>query len=192
MTMASALPSSTGLEVRDLTIAFGGNVAVNGTSFHIALGSITGLIGPNGAGKTTIFNALNGLLRPNRGEIILLGRHVSHIGPPGRARLGLGRTFQRVEICNAMTVWQNVSLGLEARLVGLNPIRQFLTTPSQRKAIVKATNEALDLCGISTIGNTQAALLSTGQRRLLELARVIAGGFRLLLLDEPSSGIDDQ
>jgi ABC-type branched-subunit amino acid transport system ATPase component len=181
-----------GLEVKDLVIAFGGNIAVDGASFHISEGSITGLIGPNGAGKTTTFNALNGLLRPDRGSVTLFGRNVSHVGAAGRARMGLGRTFQKVEICNAMTVWQNVSLGLEARIVGWNPLRQFLSTPAQRKAIATATKDALEICGLSAAADQPAARLSTGQRRLVELARVIAGGFRLLLLDEPSSGLDDE
>jgi ABC-type branched-subunit amino acid transport system ATPase component len=193
VTPPSTSPSgAAALEVRDLTIAFGGNVAVDKASFGVSVGTITGLIGPNGAGKTTMFNALNGLLRPNGGHIELFGRPVAHIGPAGRARLGLGRTFQRVEVCQAMTVWDNVSLGLEARLVGMNPIRQLFTTPSQRRSIARATDQALELCGISAIATSQAGLLSTGQQRLLELARAIAGGFRLLLLDEPSSGLDDQ
>src|SRR5580704_5167360 len=161
---------SIGLEVEDLMIAYGGNVAVDGASFRIAEGSITGLIGPNGAGKTTIFNALNGLVHPDRGSVTLFGRNVSHVGVSGRARMGLGRTFQKVEICNAMTVWQNVSLGLEARIVGWNPIRQFVSTPAQRKAIASATEEALEICGLRDTADQLAARLSTGQRRLVELA----------------------
>jgi ABC-type branched-subunit amino acid transport system ATPase component len=185
-----SLPS--GLEAQHLRVAYGGNVAVSDASLNVPLGRITGLIGPNGAGKTTMFNACNGLVRLSAGTLHLFGRDVTRLGTAARARLGLGRTFQLVEICQTMTVRTNVALGAEARQVGRNPLRQFRAGRSERQAIVDSTDEALKICGISALANRGASTLSTGQRRLLELARVLAGGFRLLLLDEPSSGLDEE
>lgn len=181
----------TGLAADALRVAYGGNVAVSNVSLHAPLGRITGLIGPNGAGKTTMFNACNGFIRPSSGRVSLFGRDVTGLGTAARARLGLGRTFQRVEVCDPMTVRRNVALGLEARLVGRNPLRQFAVGRSQRDAIARATEQALGLCGIADLAGWPASSLATGQRRLLELARVVAGGFRILLLDEPSAGLDE-
>jgi ABC-type branched-subunit amino acid transport system ATPase component len=181
-----------GLEGHGLSVAYGGNLAVSEVSLSGPLGQITGLIGPNGAGKTTTFNACNGLLKPTAGAVHLFGSDVTHASPAVRARMGLGRTFQRVEVVNAMTVRTNVALGLEARLVAGNPLRQVVASRSQKKHIATATDEALDICGIDHIANRRTATLSTGQRRLLELARVLAGGFDLLMLDEPSSGLDEE
>jgi ABC-type branched-subunit amino acid transport system ATPase component len=184
--------SGEGLEARGLSVAYGGNLAVSGVSLSAPLGQITGLIGPNGAGKTTTFNACNGLLKPTRGTVHLFGVDVTSANAAVRARRGLGRTFQRVEVVNAMTVATNVSLGLEARLVAGNPLRQVLASPAQQRQIAAATDQALEICELGGIAGRQTATLSTGQRRLLELARVLAGGFNLLLLDEPSSGLDEE
>jgi ABC-type branched-subunit amino acid transport system ATPase component len=181
-----------GLEADGLSVAYGGNLAVSDVSLDAPLARITGLIGPNGAGKTTTFNACNGLLKPTHGTVRLFGTDVTRSGPAVRARMGLGRTFQRVEVVNAMTVRTNIALGLEARLVAGNPLRQVLTSPAQQRQIAAATDQALEICGIGHIADRRAATLSTGQRRLLELARVLAGGFKLLMLDEPSSGLDEE
>jgi ABC-type branched-subunit amino acid transport system ATPase component len=104
----------------------------------------------------------------------------------------LGRTFQRAEVCNAMTVRTNVALGLEARLVGSSGARQIWASAAERRRIHESTEEALATCGIADMAERPAATLSTGHLRLLELARVLAGGFRLLLLDEPSAGLDEE
>ena len=181
-----------GLVVEDLSVAYGGNKAVNGVSLAAPLGRITGLIGPNGAGKTTTFNAASGLLRPTAGTVKLFGTDVTHRSPAQRARLGLGRTFQRMELVNAMTARTNIALGAECRLVGSNPIRQVLSSVAQRRAIHAATDAALEACGIGALADRTVGTLSTGQRRLVELARVLAGGYQLLLLDEPSSGLDEE
>lgn len=180
-----------GLEVVDLSVAYGGNRAVNDVNLSAPLGRITGLIGPNGAGKTSTFNAISGLLRQSAGRICLFGTEVTHRAPAMRARMGLGRTFQRMELVNAMAVSTNVALGAECRLVGANPFAQVLASRGQRRAIAEATQQALDLCGIAELATRTVGTLSTGQRRLVELARVLAGDFRLLLLDEPSSGLDE-
>ena len=179
-----------GLDVSDLTVRFQGNVAVESVSLSAPMGRLTGLIGPNGAGKTTTFNACSGLLRPDEGRIALFGVDVTRRGPAVRARRGLGRTFQRMELFTSMTVAENVALGREARLAGSNPLWQQVSTPKRRQAVRAATTEALELCGITALADRTVENLSTGQRRLVELARVYAGDFRLLLLDEPSSGLD--
>ncbi|MEW6471234.1 MAG: ATP-binding cassette domain-containing protein [Actinomycetota bacterium] len=179
-----------GLDVVDLTVRYGGQVAVAQLSLSAPLGRLTGLIGPNGAGKTSTFNACSGLLRPSGGRIILFGEDVTRKGAAARARRGLGRTFQRMELFTSMTVAENVALAREARQAGSNPFRQQVATPRQWAAAQAATAEALEICGIGGIAERVVGTLSTGQRRLVELARVYAGDFRLLLLDEPSSGLD--
>ncbi|MDV6014598.1 ABC transporter ATP-binding protein [Haloechinothrix sp. LS1_15] len=188
---AQAPPSEdAGLQITDLTIAFGGNTAVDGVSLTAPRHRITGLIGPNGAGKTTTFNACSGLLRPGRGSVHLFGRDVTARGPASRARLGLGRTFQRMELFDSLTVERNVALGLEARLAGSHPLKQLLSPRPDRTAVRAATEESLELCGLGGRRHDPAGALPTGQRRLVDLARVLTGGFDLLLLDEPSSGLD--
>lgn len=181
---------TSGLRVRDLTVRFGGNTAVNATTFEAPQGQITGLIGPNGAGKTTTFNACSGLLRPSSGTVHLFGRDITRSSSAARAQLGLGRTFQRMELFDALTVEQNIALGLEARLAGSHPIKQLVTSRAERKLVRQTSEEVLELCGLTGLRREPAGSLSTGQRRLVDLGRVLAGGFSLLLLDEPSSGLD--
>jgi ABC-type branched-subunit amino acid transport system ATPase component len=190
--MSPEVINGPGLRARGITVRYGGHVAVDGVDIAAPLGSVTGLIGPNGAGKTTLFNACNGLLRPSDGTIELLGQDVTGASVGARARLGLGRTFQKMEICDGMTVRRNVLLGRLCRSIGANPLRQFASSRTQRAALRRATDEALELCGITDLAERPASALSTGQRRLLELARVVCGGFEVLLLDEPSSGLDEE
>ncbi|MEA2826755.1 MAG: hypothetical protein QOG43_1194 [Actinomycetota bacterium] len=180
-----------GLEVERLRVTFGGNVAVADASLAAPVGRITGLIGPNGAGKTTTLNACTGLVRPSAGRVLLFGADVTGSRPSARARAGLGRTFQTPEVCAAMTVRENVAIGLEARWSGANPLRQLATGPGRRRAVADEVDEALRACGIAELADRAAAVLSAGQQRLVELARAVAGGFELLLLDEPSSGLDE-
>jgi ABC-type branched-subunit amino acid transport system ATPase component len=179
-----------GLEVERLSVAYGGLRAVDDLSLDAPLGRITGLIGPNGAGKTTTFNACSGLVAPTAGRIRLLGQDVTHTGAASRARAGLGRTFQRMELFSSMTVQDNVALGRESAYAGRNPWRQLRGTVVQERETASATEAALELCGIGHLAGRRVGELSTGERRLVELARVVAGRFRLLLLDEPSSGLD--
>ncbi|MGW2563655.1 ABC transporter ATP-binding protein [Streptomyces sp. NPDC001514] len=178
------------MRVEGLTIRFGGNTAVNAVSFDAPLGRITGLIGPNGAGKTTTFNACSGLLRPSAGTIRLFGQDVTGRPPSARARLGLGRTFQKMDLFDSLTVEQNIALGLEARLAGSRPVRHLWCPRAERRAVRDATEEVLELCRLGDLRHEPTASLSTGQRRLVDLGRVLAGRFELLLLDEPSSGLD--
>ncbi len=179
-----------GLAVRDLSVRFGGVKAVDGVTLSAPAGVITGLVGPNGAGKTTTFNACSGLNRPSSGKIYLHDADVSHEGAAQRARKGLGRTFQRPELFNSLTVRQNVDMGREAALAGGNPLAQVFGSRQANRVVSSAAEEAMAITGTGRIAETQVGLLPIGQRRLVELARALAGKFDLLLLDEPSSGLD--
>jgi ABC-type branched-subunit amino acid transport system ATPase component/ABC-type branched-subunit amino acid transport system permease subunit len=182
--------SKSGLSVADLAVQYGGVRAVDGVSLAAPMGRVTGLIGPNGAGKTTTFNACSGLLKPTAGVITLHGRDVTGIGPAGRSRFGLGRTFQKAELFNSLSVRENVELGRESSMAGANPLTQLVGSRRDRAVVRRAVDEAMELTGIGPLSDLQAGLLPTGQRRLVELARVLAGPFDLLLLDEPSAGLD--
>lgn len=183
-------PDSSGLRLVDLQVRFGGLVAVASSNLAAPVGQITALIGPNGAGKTTTFNACSGLRRPSSGQVFLDGQDVTRSSPSARARRGLGRTFQLMELYDSLDVRQNVALGREAALAGGNPLRHIFATPSQRALVEERVDEAIALCGIESLAQRSPGELSTGERRLVELARAVAGEFRLLLLDEPSSGLD--
>ena len=179
-----------GLTVEHLSVRFGGLVAVDDVGFDAPLGRITGLIGPNGAGKTTTFNACSGINRDVDGRVLLHGADVSGRGAPTRARLGLGRTFQRMELCDSLTVFDNVALGNECPTAGARVLGQVVASPAEHRRTLAAAADALELCGIGHLAEQQAGSLSTGERRLVELARCLAGPFDILLLDEPSSGLD--
>ena len=178
------------LKLDDIVVRFGGLVAVNGVSLQVAMGQAVGLIGPNGAGKTTTFNACSGLVRATSGRITLFGNDVTRKSPGARARLGLGRTFQMMELYDRLTVRENVAMGLEAKLAGSRMLGPVMSTPAERRAVSEATDHALARCGIVHLADRRAGVLPIGQRRLVELARALAGDFKLLLLDEPSSGLD--
>lgn len=178
------------LELDGVRVAFGGLVAVDTVSLVAPANRITGLIGPNGAGKTTIFNACTGLVQPRHGSVQLNGKLLARHGPAWRARSGLGRTFQQIELFDGMTVEQNVRLGREGGVAGANPLRHLAGGRRQAREVAAAATEALGLCGIAHLADLPVQELSTGQRRLVELARCLAGSFGLLLLDEPSSGLD--
>jgi ABC-type branched-subunit amino acid transport system ATPase component len=183
--------SRSGLAVRELTVRYGGVTAVNAVNLEAPLGRITGLLGPNGAGKTSLFNACSGLFRPSAGHVVLAGRDITNSPPSMRARLGLGRTFQRTELFNNLTVAENVAMGREAALAGVNPLAQLAGSRQARRIVGEAAAEAMSITGISHLAQLQAGLLPNGQRRLVELARALAGSFDVLLLDEPSSGLDE-
>jgi ABC-type branched-subunit amino acid transport system ATPase component/ABC-type branched-subunit amino acid transport system permease subunit len=182
--------SSRGLRLVDITVRFGGLVAVDTLSLDAPVGRITGLIGPNGAGKTTTFNAACGLVRANRGRVLIHGVAVTRRSPASRARRGLGRTFQRAELWNSLSVGENVALGREAAMGGRSMLRQLFATPGQSKVVGEAADAAMELAGVTHLRERQASLLTSGERRLVELARALAGVYDVILLDEPSSGLD--
>jgi ABC-type branched-subunit amino acid transport system ATPase component len=178
------------LEVAELTVQFGGLLAVNSVSFHAAAGAITGLIGPNGAGKTTIFNACTGVVPTQTGKVRLGPFDLDGLSTAARASQGLGRTFQRMELFDSMTVAENVGLGPEAFLAARRPWSQLACARDQRRDIGARAKESMVRCGIEPMARQRVGDLSTGQRRLVELARAMATPFHFLLLDEPSSGLD--
>ena len=169
------------LDVRDVTVRFGGNLAVDDVTFAAEGGKVTALIGPNGAGKTTIFNVISGLLPPTRGTVSLDGRDLSGVAPHKRARLGLGRTFQRLELFSALTVRDNVLVASEIHR-------------SWSRARIRPRSEAerlLERVGLTDRADERVDQLPTGKARLVELARALATRPKVLLLDEPASGLDD-
>jgi branched-chain amino acid transport system ATP-binding protein len=163
------------LDVSGITVRFGGHVALDDVRLTAAPGEVTGLIGPNGAGKTTLFNVITGLQAPQRGRVRLDGDDVTGLAPYRRARRGLARTFQRLELFGLLTVRENVELAASVR--GRRPGR--------------SADEALALVGLTGMGEVRADELPTGKARLVELARALATGPQVLLLDEPASGQDD-
>jgi branched-chain amino acid transport system ATP-binding protein len=164
------------LTVRNVTVRFGGNVALDDVALEAVAGEITGLIGPNGAGKTTLFNVITGLLVPQRGEVRLGHTDLTRLAPYRRARAGMARTFQRLELFGLLTVRENVELAAAVRR----------HAPPAAKA-----DELLALVGLSDVADVRSDELPTGKARLVELARALATEPRVLLLDEPASGQDE-
>lgn len=181
---------ASGLQVHSLTVRYGGLVALSEVTLDAPVGRVTGLIGPNGAGKTTLFQACSGFVAPNEGAISFNGRDISHRGIAWRARHGIGRTFQRVELWPSLTVRSNIAMGREAAFAGANILSHIVAQPGAREAVASATDAAIKDAAVESIEALTARDLSLGQSRMTELARCLAGPFDLLLLDEPSSGLD--
>ena len=175
-----------------LTRTFGGNRAVDGVSFTVERGAIAGLVGPNGAGKTTLFNCLAGALRPTSGRLHFEGTRIDGLSPDRIFGLGLARTFQIPRPFPAMTVLENVMLapGTQA---GERFWRNWLTpglVAAGERAVRDKALRSLDFVGLSPLAQAPARVLSGGQRKLLELARVLVAEPRLILLDEPAAGVN--
>ena len=169
------------LEVQDVVVRFGGVVAVDHASFAAEAGRITGLIGPNGAGKTTCFNVISGVQRPTSGKVRFDGRSITRAPVHRRARRGIGRTFQRLEAFGSLSVRDNVRVAHDIA-VGV---------PGLVRRSAADVDALLARVGISEYAAERADSIPTGTARLLELARCLAGSPKLLLLDEPSSGLDE-
>ena len=167
------------LSVEGLTHRFGGLTAVDAISFKIEPGAIVGLVGPNGAGKSTVFGLLGGSLRPTRGHIYFNGRDVTGWLPERAARAGVCRTFQIMRPFASMTVLDNVIVGALLHNFSLGPA-------------TKLAERCIELVGLSHKRDANAATLSTGQRKRLEMARAMATGPRLLMLDEVTGGVDQR
>jgi ABC-type branched-subunit amino acid transport system ATPase component len=182
-----------GLAASDIVVRFGGLVALDSVSLLASPGRITGLIGPNGAGKTTIFNVCCGFQEIISGHVTLDGHDITKASPTRRARLGIGRTFQRMELFRTLTVRQNIALAAESLHVGEDPLSQLGFIGGGRKVrreLAEVTEDLIDVVGLRGTEDALAGELSTGQGRLLELARALARRPRILLLDEPTSGLD--
>ena len=164
------------LVVSDVVVTFGGKRALDGVGLAAPLGQVTGLIGPNGAGKSTLFDVICGLRKPDAGRVALNGRDVTRAGPAARARYGMARTFQRLELFGRLTVRENLMVAAE-----LGP---------ERRHAAATVETILARLGLAGIADQSADALSTGTGRLVEVGRALATRPKYLLLDEPAAGLD--
>jgi branched-chain amino acid transport system ATP-binding protein len=197
-TVSTAAPASNGshgdpiVRVSEVSKAFGGISALTGVSFDVAEGEVLAFLGPNGAGKTTLFDVLSGYQTADRGDVLLDGVSIMGLGPDARARRGLGRSFQDGKLFPALSVRETIAVALECSIEVRDPIAAALHLPSvtDSEAKVRArVDELIELLGLGAYRDKYVRELSTGSRRVVDLACVLAHRPRVLLLDEPSSGI---
>ena len=188
------LADSSILAVCDVSVRFGGIVALDGVSFEMAEGQILGLIGPNGAGKTTLFNCLSRLYTPDRGDLLFEGRSLVHAPPHRIAAMGIGRTFQNLALFPTMTVLQNVMVGLHGRTRSdfLSNALRLPWVAREERATRDAAAELIGFLGLEAVQDRPAAGLSFGTLKRVELARALAGRPKLLMLDEPAGGLNHE
>lgn len=182
------------LEVVGITQRFGGITALDDITFTAAKGDITGVIGPNGAGKTTLFNIVTGLYTQTSGSVILEGTDISRLPAERLAARGLVRTFQNIELFASMTVLENVMLGLHSRSSS-GILACMGKMPWHLKEEQRIRSEALkwlDFCGIAELAEQKASSLSFGKGRFLEIARAMAVGPVIMLMDEPAAGLNNR
>jgi len=174
------------IETQDLTIRFGGHVAVNRVNLQVAPFTLKAIIGPNGAGKTTLFNLISGQYRPTRGRIFFKGRDITALDPAGRTRLGIGRSFQLTNIFPGLSVLENVRLAIQARSrIGYVFWRHF-------QSYAELEDQAYDMLGkvlLENRWNAEASILTHGEQRKLEIAILLGLDPQVLLLDEPTAGM---
>jgi ABC-type branched-subunit amino acid transport system ATPase component/predicted MFS family arabinose efflux permease len=186
--VTAAVPT---LVVADLAVSFGGVTALAGVDLEVLPGEVLGIIGPNGAGKTTLFDCISGFVIPDRGRVFVGGVDVTGTSPDARARLGLGRSFQNARLFPALTVRENLATALERKAVR-NPLLAAVWAPQVRAAerrIARQVERLVDLLGLGAYADSTLAELSTGSRRAVDVACIIALEPSVLLLDEPSSGL---
>ena len=182
------------LAVRDLTLSFGGLVAVNQVSLDIKAGRISGLIGPNGAGKTTFFNLIGGVYKPDSGSIVFDGRRIDGWRGFQINRAGIARTYQVINLFRQMTVVENVLVGMHSRLEAGYFASMFMTARQrreEREALDKAYS-LLEFVNLQDRARDSAGSLPYGEQRLLEIVRGLASDPRLILLDEPAAGMNSK
>lgn len=182
------------LQVKNLVKSFGGITAVKDVSIDIDEKSISAIIGPNGAGKTTFFNLLTGIYKPDHGQINFAGRSLLGLSPDKVNAAGMSRTFQSIRLFPGMTVLENVMVGETARL-NMNLIHTLLRTPFFQRQEIRARQKASDLLrfvGLAGKGDELARNLPYGDQRRVEIARALASNPQLILLDEPTAGMNPQ
>lgn len=182
------------LAVQEMTKIFGGLIAVSDLTLTVEEGSIVGLIGPNGAGKTTVFNCITGNYTPEQGRIFFAGEAITGLAPHRIVELGIARTFQSIRLFGQLPVIENVLAGRHCRM-NAGILSCLVHSKSQRedeKRAVACAREEIAFVGLSAYENAAAASLSYGNQRLLEIARALASNPRLLILDEPAGGMNDQ
>ena len=180
------------LEAQGITMRFGGLVAVNNVDFNIPRGSIVSIIGPNGAGKTTFFNTITGLYKPTSGRMIFDGKEITGSPPNSITALGIARTFQNIRLFANMTAAENVLVGQHTRMkasVFSSVIRSRAMREEEERARTKANN-LLTIVGLNNMGEELAKNLPYGGQRRLEIARALGSEPKLLLLDEPTAGMN--
>lgn len=180
------------LEVKDITLRFGGLVALNSVSLSVGENSVHGVIGPNGSGKTTLFNAINGIYPPNSGSILFLGERINGLEPNQVARRGIARTFQLMRVFNGMSVLENLMIGLSVRdRIGLGAtLFRLPHTRGQEREMADRAMEILKVIRLDHKAKSQASDLSVGQRRMIQLGQAMISEPRLIMLDEPAAGLD--
>jgi ABC-type branched-subunit amino acid transport system ATPase component len=171
------------LEVEGLTKRFGGVAAVDGCSLAVSEGTVTALIGPNGSGKTTLFNLITGYMKPDAGSVVFAGRRVRRSNPTALCRRGLTRTFQQARVFGSLTLVENM-------IAAIQQPRRSLFQPAAPRAHREHAVELLEEFGLAGLKDARADQLSFGQRKLLEFAAVLMGRPQLVLLDEPTSGVN--
>jgi branched-chain amino acid transport system ATP-binding protein len=194
MSEAAPAPTTDLLAAIDVRKEFGGLIAVNGLDFTIPRGAIVSLIGPNGAGKTTFFNMLTGVYKVTDGAIVFDDTDVTNKPPHAITKLGVGRTFQNIRLFRQMTALENVLVGMHSRLKG-GIVGSILLTPRVRReerVARERARELLDFSGLRNVDDELAESLSYGDQRRLEVARALATEPKLLLLDEPTAGMNPQ
>jgi len=182
------------LKIESITKIFGGLKALQGVSFSIAAGEITGIIGPNGAGKTTLFNIVTGIYDPTSGKVYYGGKDITGFAPEKLARLGMVRTFQGIELFGQMTVLENVMVGLHTKSQS-GIIVSALKLPGhlrEERHIRERAISWLEFAGIAELAHMKAANLPFGKGRLLEIARAMAIEPQIILLDEPAAGLNSR
>jgi branched-chain amino acid transport system ATP-binding protein len=185
------LPDSPALEVRDIVVRFGGVTAVDHASFQVAAGRIVGLVGPNGAGKTTILDAISGFV-PCEGSVLLAGQDLSLFSAHERGRVGLGRSFQDGRLFPSLTVQETLTVALERhsdRVGAFNACMRLGPSRRSERELARRVDALIDTHGLGRYRNAFISELSTGTRRIVDIACTVAHGPTVLLLDEPSSGI---
>jgi len=182
------------LEIRDIAVWFGGIVALDGVSFTVAPGEIRGMIGPNGAGKTTLFNCISRLYAPNRGQVLFEGRSLLKAPPHRIAAMGIGRTFQNLALFETMTVRENVLVGghCVSKSGFVNDILRLPWALRQERQLLERVGNIVGFLDLEAVAHAPVSGLPLGTKKRVELARALAMGPKLLLLDEPAGGLNHE